>query len=70
MTYVEQCFDRPPPVRRWRGEGLGAVSSFEELYGAHFDRLTLQLYAYIGDIAQAQDVVQEASAGPCSDGRS
>ena len=46
------------------------MSSFEELYGAHFDRLTLQLYAYIGDIAQAQDVVQEASAGPCSDGRS
>jgi RNA polymerase sigma-70 factor, ECF subfamily len=60
MTYVDQCFQRPPPVGRWHEEGLGAVSNFEELYGAHFDRLTLQLYAYVGDVAQAQDLVQEA----------
>ena len=33
---------------------------FEALYGAHFDHLTLQLYAYTGDLGLAQDVVQEA----------
>jgi RNA polymerase sigma-70 factor (ECF subfamily) len=60
MTYVDQRCERPPPVPRWLDEGLSAVSTFEELYGAHFDRLTLQVYAYVGDLAQAQDLVQEA----------
>jgi RNA polymerase sigma-70 factor (ECF subfamily) len=36
------------------------VTDFDALYGAHFDRLTLQLYAYTDDLAQAQDAVQEA----------
>jgi RNA polymerase sigma-70 factor, ECF subfamily len=33
---------------------------FEELYAAHFQDLTIQLYAYFGDRQEAQDVVQEA----------
>jgi RNA polymerase sigma-70 factor (ECF subfamily) len=34
--------------------------TFDEFYAAHFQRLTLQLWAYTGDLPQAQDVVQEA----------
>ncbi len=34
--------------------------SFDELYSASFQGLTLQLYAFLGDLAEAQDVVQEA----------
>jgi len=37
-----------------------AGSSFDEFYAANFQRLTTQLYAYTGDLAQAQDLVQEA----------
>jgi RNA polymerase sigma-70 factor, ECF subfamily len=44
-------FDRPPP---------DPAADFDSLYAAQFDRLTLQLYAYTGDLPQAQDVVQEA----------
>jgi RNA polymerase sigma-70 factor (ECF subfamily) len=40
--------DRPPP------------RSFEQLYASNFHGLTLQLFAYLGDLDQAQDVVQEA----------
>lgn len=36
------------------------MRDFDALYAAHFNGLTLQLYAYTGDAAQAQDVVQEA----------
>lgn len=35
-------------------------SDFDEFYRARFQGLTLQLYAYIGDLAEAQDLVQEA----------
>jgi len=38
------------------------VPGFEEFYAAHFTRLIVQLYAYLGDLPQAQDVVQEAFA--------
>jgi RNA polymerase sigma-70 factor, ECF subfamily len=37
-----------------------APSGFDELYAASFQGLTLQLHAYLGDLAEAQDVVQEA----------
>jgi RNA polymerase sigma-70 factor (ECF subfamily) len=37
-----------------------STSDFDDLYGAAYQRLTLQLYAYLGDLAEAQDVVQEA----------
>lgn len=35
-------------------------ADFDEFYAACFKSLTLQLYAYLGDLAEAQDVVQEA----------
>ncbi|GAB7042880.1 MULTISPECIES: RNA polymerase sigma factor [Catenuloplanes] len=33
---------------------------FADLYRGHFHRLAVQLYAYLGDHAEAQDLVQEA----------
>ncbi|HEY1488591.1 MAG TPA: SigE family RNA polymerase sigma factor [Micromonosporaceae bacterium] len=30
------------------------------MYAAHFHRLTLQINAYVGDLSEAQDLVQEA----------
>jgi RNA polymerase sigma-70 factor (ECF subfamily) len=38
----------------------GPEADFDELYGSTVQGLTLQVYAYIGDLAEAQDVVQEA----------
>jgi RNA polymerase sigma-70 factor, ECF subfamily len=35
-------------------------SGIEELYTAHFHGLTIQLYAYTGDLGVAQELVQEA----------
>ena len=57
-----------PPVReRDRGTlepvpapDASAATGFEEFYAATFDSLTLQLCAYTGDLAFAQDLVQEA----------
>lgn len=37
-----------------------ATEDFDAFYAASVQRLTLQLYAYLGDQAEAQDVVQEA----------
>ena len=34
--------------------------TFEDLYNAHFHALTLQLFAYTGDLSDAQDLTQEA----------
>jgi RNA polymerase sigma-70 factor (ECF subfamily) len=36
------------------------ADEFDDFYGATVDRLTGQLYAMTGDLAEAQDVVQEA----------
>ncbi|MFD0575466.1 RNA polymerase sigma factor [Dactylosporangium darangshiense] len=33
---------------------------FAEFYGAQFQRIAVQLYAYLGDHAEAQDLAQEA----------
>lgn len=41
------------------GSGTGR-SGFDEFYRADYGRLTMQLYAYLGDAAEAEDVVQEA----------
>jgi RNA polymerase sigma-70 factor (ECF subfamily) len=38
----------------------GTPKDFSEFYAAHFHSLTVQLYAHTGDLADAQDVVQEA----------
>ncbi|NUO57763.1 MAG: SigE family RNA polymerase sigma factor [Hamadaea sp.] len=45
-----------PPI----GVEVEAGADFDGLYAASFQGLTLQLYAYLGDLAEAQDVVQEA----------
>ena len=37
-----------------------AENGFDAFYAAQFRRLTSQLAAYLGDLAEAQDVVQEA----------
>jgi RNA polymerase sigma-70 factor (ECF subfamily) len=36
------------------------ADDFDEFYAAHVRGLTAQLYASIGDLAEAQDIVQEA----------
>ncbi|MBB5871039.1 RNA polymerase sigma-70 factor (ECF subfamily) [Allocatelliglobosispora scoriae] len=51
FTRVTGAFTRPQPVREL---------DFDVFYGASFQPLTLQLYAYLGDLGDAQDVVQEA----------
>jgi RNA polymerase sigma-70 factor, ECF subfamily len=45
------------PRRKWRHAG-----GFEAFYAAHHRRLVVAMYAYVGDLAQAQDLVQEAFA--------
>lgn len=43
------------------GPGTGPPeASFDEFYAVYFRPLTTQLYAYTGDLAAAQDLVQEA----------
>lgn len=37
-----------------------AQLDFDDFYAANYARLTLQLYAYLGDQHEAQDLVQEA----------
>lgn len=34
--------------------------SFEEFYAAHFGPLTVQLYAHVGNLGEAEELVQEA----------
>jgi RNA polymerase sigma-70 factor, ECF subfamily len=48
---------RPQPAA---GVQAAGVPDFETLYAAHFQSLTLQLFAYTNDLDQAEDVVQEA----------
>jgi RNA polymerase sigma-70 factor (ECF subfamily) len=62
------------PYRWHRGDNLGGADqrgslggadqrgSFEAFYVAHHRRLVIAVYAYVGDLAQAQDLVQEAFA--------
>jgi RNA polymerase sigma-70 factor, ECF subfamily len=39
---------------------LRAVPRFEDFYGAYFNTLVVQLTPHVGDMTDAQDVVQEA----------
>ena len=48
----EVWVDSPPAA--------AAARDFDEFYAAGFTPLSLQLYAYLGDLGEAQDVVQEA----------
>ncbi|MFC0007185.1 RNA polymerase sigma factor [Micromonospora siamensis] len=58
----EPGLDEPPPDTTTVGSGGGDRDGvdFDQLYHAHFRSLTVQLTAYCGDLAQAQDLVQEA----------
>jgi RNA polymerase sigma-70 factor, ECF subfamily len=47
--------DLSPPMATEASE-----ADFDQLYASTFHALTLQLYAYLGDLAEAQDVVQDA----------
>ncbi len=51
----------PKAVDTWReGVSMRSEAEFAALYQARFADLASQLYAYLGDRAEAQDVVQEA----------
>jgi RNA polymerase sigma-70 factor (ECF subfamily) len=41
-------------------DDAGESSDFAQFYRAHAQQLTIQLYAYTGDMGQAQDLVHEA----------
>lgn len=60
------ALESPPGGRCATGgsgtDGARQEDGFRELYVANFNRLILQLYAYTGDMAQAEDAVQEAFA--------
>jgi RNA polymerase sigma-70 factor, ECF subfamily len=42
------------------GAQLGVAGRFEDFYAANFHDLAVQLTPYVGDLSEAQDVVQEA----------
>jgi RNA polymerase sigma-70 factor (ECF subfamily) len=45
---------------RGRAEDADLPIDFDEFYAAHFHSVAVQLYAYAGDIGEAQDLAQEA----------
>ena len=47
LVLAPEVFVSPPP-------------DFAEFYAARFRPLTIQLYGYVGDLAEAQDLMQEA----------
>ena len=49
---------------------MGESTSLPELYDASYGRLVLQLFALCGDLADAEDAVQEAFVKAISKGRS
>jgi RNA polymerase sigma-70 factor (ECF subfamily) len=48
-----------PPTTGTNPSGA-ATDDFASLYRGHFDRVAVQLYAFLGDHAEAQDLTQEA----------
>jgi len=50
----------PAPQRQGPAGRDAPPIEFTEFYAAHFQRIALQLYAYLGDHAEAQDLTQEA----------
>jgi RNA polymerase sigma-70 factor, ECF subfamily len=63
---VSAVSERGAPGRTARFErpvvraATGSHADFEELYAAHFSGLTLQINAYVNNLNEAQDLVQEA----------
>ncbi|GAA2398641.1 DNA-directed RNA polymerase sigma-70 factor [Catellatospora methionotrophica] len=51
---------RAPEGARSGAPGEQGRHDFDELYAAHFTSVTTQLFAYLGDRQEAQDVTQEA----------
>lgn len=49
-----------PAAATTRTASTAIQSDFDEFYAAKFDTLRAQVYAYLGDRAEAQDLVQEA----------
>src|SRR5687767_11642207 len=39
---------------------LPMSTEFADLYHAHYGRIVIQVHAYLGDLAEAQDLTQEA----------
>jgi RNA polymerase sigma-70 factor, ECF subfamily len=58
--FPEDDTDPTPVAPRGRRFVEYGSADIEQLYAAHFQALTIQLYAFTGDLAVAQDVVQEA----------
>jgi len=52
--------ERVPPVALSTGEEQPVVTDFDRFYRTHCKPLTAQLFAYLGDLPTAQDLVQEA----------
>ncbi|MFC5176506.1 RNA polymerase sigma factor [Nocardioides taihuensis] len=48
---------------------MGGSTSLHELYDASYRRLVLQLFAFCGDLAEAEDAVQEAFVKAIGKGR-
>ncbi|MEV6925444.1 SigE family RNA polymerase sigma factor [Dactylosporangium sp. NPDC051485] len=49
-----------PAAATYRSGAESSAHDFDEFYAAKFDVLRGQIYAYLGDRAEAQDLVQEA----------
>jgi len=57
---VSTLLDGGRAESRSDGGPPAGAGGFDEFYAAYFRPLTVQLFAYTGDMAAAQDVVQEA----------
>lgn len=62
---ADVCVPRTLDAARRAGAGeegywVVAGQSFDDFYAVNFKRLAVQLYAYLGDLGEAQDVTQEA----------
>ncbi len=61
MTALSLRQAGPPPAHA-DGAPAAVFTDFEECYTAHFHGITVQLAAYLGSVAEAQDITQEAFA--------
>ncbi|BCJ64628.1 SigE family RNA polymerase sigma factor [Polymorphospora rubra] len=61
-TTMNPRLDEPPDGehRRRPAAVQPGEDGFDEFYHAHYRQLTAQMYAYTGDLAQAQDLAQDA----------
>lgn len=57
---IYELFEEPPDVAGSTVDESRAGADFDEVYEFHFRSLAAELAAYCGDLAMAQDLVQEA----------